>query len=129
MINDDILKKDHPELYRVAREGGTERPGTSEYLHLDEEGVFHCAVCAAPLFKTETKFDSGTGWPSFTEPINAEAVKLLPDDSHGMVRTEVRCTACDAHLGHVFSDGPRLPNGTRADRYCINGVCLNLEND
>ncbi len=129
MTPDEILKQENPELYRVAREGGTERPGTSEYLHIDEDGVFHCAVCDAPLFKTDEKFDSGTGWPSFTEPITPQAVKHLVDESHGMVRTEVRCATCDAHLGHVFPDGPKQDDGTRADRYCINGVCLNLEND
>jgi peptide-methionine (R)-S-oxide reductase len=127
MNSDNTLKTTNPELYRVAREGGTERPGTSRYLTVDTEGVFHCAICNAVLFKTDQKFDSGTGWPSFTEPVSPEAVKLLYDDSHGMSRTEVRCLQCDAHLGHVFPDGPRRADGTRADRYCINGICLNLE--
>lgn len=134
MKNDDQLKRDNPELYRVAREGGTERPGTSEYLHVDDDGVFHCAVCGAALFKTDEKFDSGTGWPSFTEPVSKDAVRRIEDNSHGMRRTEVRCAQCDAHLGHVFPDGPeRKGDGPRDfgrhDRYCINGVCLTLENE
>ena len=85
-------------------------------------------MCNAPLFKSDDKFDSGSGWPSFTQPITPDAVKLLPDDSHGMHRTEVRCATCDAHLGHVFPDGPERPDDDgRADRYCINGLCLGFE--
>ena len=129
MKTDEQLKKDNPELYRVAREGGTERAGTSEFLHIDEDGMFHCAVCDATLFSSETKFDSGSGWPSFTDPVNKEAVKLIEDNSHGMRRTEVRCANCDAHLGHVFPDGPEREGGGRQDRYCINGVCLSLQNE
>ncbi|HEY0964590.1 MAG TPA: peptide-methionine (R)-S-oxide reductase MsrB [Candidatus Paceibacterota bacterium] len=132
MKTDEQLRDENPELYKVARESGTERPGTSEYLHVDDEGIFHCAICNAPLFNTEQKFDSGTGWPSFTDPVSKEAVTLIEDHSHGMRRTEVRCATCDAHLGHVFPDGPeRTGNGPRDfgrhDRYCINGVCLDLE--
>jgi peptide-methionine (R)-S-oxide reductase len=134
MKTNEELKRDHPELYKVAREGGTERPGSSELLHIDDEGVFHCAICNAALFSSDTKFDSGSGWPSFTDPVNKEAVTLLEDNSHGMRRTEVRCATCDAHLGHVFPDGPEgSGEGERAlgrhDRYCINGVCLNLQNN
>jgi peptide-methionine (R)-S-oxide reductase len=130
MKDDETLKKEYPELYRVAREGGTERPGSSPLLSASEDGVFHCAVCNAPLFTGEKKFDSGTGWPSFTEPINKEAIKYVEDTDYGMHRTEVRCAKCDAHLGHVFPDGPEKSGGDSADsgrhdRYCINGVCLN----
>lgn len=127
MKTDDQLKREESELYRVAREGGTEPPGSSEYLHLKEDGMFHCAVCGAPLFSTDTKFDSGSGWPSFTDPTTAEALTLHDDTSHGMRRTEVRCATCDAHLGHVFPDGPKTADGKVCDRYCINGVSLELQ--
>lgn len=129
MKNDEQLKQENPELYKVAREGATEAPGSSHLLHADKDGVFRCAVCNAALFSGDTKFDSGTGWPSFTDPINKEAVKLVEDTSHGMRRTEVQCANCGAHLGHVFPDGPeRKGEGERDfgrhDRYCINGICL-----
>lgn len=132
MKDDKTLKEENPELYRVAREGGTEAPGSSDLLHVDEEGMFHCAVCGVALFSSDTKFDSGSGWPSFTDPIKKEAVTLIEDTSHGMRRTEVRCAKCDAHLGHVFPDGPeRKGEGERDfgrhDRYCINGVCLDMQ--
>ncbi len=127
-MKDEELKKNNPELYRVAREGGTEAPHTGEYVHTKEDGMYHCAVCGAPLFASDTKFDSGTGWPSFTDPAVAGAVKLIPDESHGMARTEVRCAKCDAHLGHVFPDGPKQ-EGKVCDRYCINSVSLKLKND
>lgn len=123
MKNDEQLKQENPELYKVAREGATEAPGSSSLLHADKEGIFRCAVCNAALFKGDTKFDSGTGWPSFTDPINKEAVKLIEDTTHGMRRTEVQCANCGAHLGHVFPDGPEGESG-RHDRYCINGICL-----
>ena len=125
-MNDDILKKENPELYRVAREGGTEPAFTGEYVHTEEDGTYHCAVCGASLFSSETKFDSGSGWPSFTDAVK-EAVKLFEDDSLGMRRTEVRCAKCDAHLGHVFPDGP-VKNGRTCDRFCINSVSLDLKN-
>jgi peptide-methionine (R)-S-oxide reductase len=129
MKTDKDLMRDNPELYKVARAGGTEAPGSSELLHTDEEGMFRCAVCNAKLFGSDTKFDSGSGWPSFTDPVNKEAVKLIPDDGHRMNRTEVKCANCDAHLGHVFPDGPdRTGEGEkdfgRHDRYCINGISL-----
>lgn len=129
MRTDEELKRENPELYTVAREGGTEVPGSSDLLHADTEGVFRCAICGSALFDGATKFDSGTGWPSFTDPVSKDAVRLIPDDSHGMRRTEVRCARCDAHLGHVFPDGPERVGGGerdfgRHDRYCINGICL-----
>ena len=128
MIDDKMLKKENPELYRVAREGGTEPAFTGEYIHTEEDGMYHCAVCGTALFSSETKFDSGSGWPSFTNPAIASAVKLLEDDSHNMRRTEVRCAKCDAHLGHVFPDGP-TKNGKPCNRFCINSISLDLKND
>ncbi len=115
-----------PELYHVAREKGTEAPFTGEYWNTHEKGMFHCAVCGTELFSSETKFDSGSGWPSFTEPANLEHVTLREDSEFGMSRTEVACKKCGAHLGHVFNDGPREAGG---QRYCINSVCLRLKKD
>jgi peptide-methionine (R)-S-oxide reductase len=114
-----------PEQYRILREQGTERPWTSELLDVKGDGMFHCAGCGAALFSTDTKFESGSGWPSFFEPAVAEAVEIHRDISHGMIRTEVRCANCGGHLGHVFEDGPQ-PTGLR---YCINGCALQLEQD
>lgn len=127
-MDDKILKEKNPELYRVAREGGTEPAFTGEYVHTEDDGMYHCAVCDSPLFSSETKFDSGSGWPSFTDPNVTDAVKLITDDSHVMHRTEVRCANCDAHLGHVFPDGP-VKNGNVCNRFCINSVSLELKND
>ncbi len=112
------------ELLNVARKGGTEAPFTGKYVGEHRKGMYKCAICGTELFSSETKFDSGTGWPSFTEPANLEHVKLKQDVSHGMVRTEVVCKNCGAHLGHVFDDGPSSKGGKR---YCINSVCLELE--
>ena len=121
------MKKDEelsPELYNVAREKGTEAPFTGKYWNSHEEGMYKCAICGAELFSSETKFESGTGWPSFSDVTNLENVELKNDSSHGMDRVEVLCKKCGAHLGHVFDDGPKEKGGKR---YCINSVCLDLE--
>ncbi len=114
------------ELYRVARGKGTEEPFTGHYWNSHEQGMFACAVCGAKLFSSDAKFDSGTGWPSFTEPANQENIILKKDGMWGMRRTEVICKNCGAHLGHVFNDGPVNKGGKR---YCINSVCLALEKE
>ena len=112
------------QLRHVAREGGTEAAFTGKYHDSHEKGMFKCAICGTELFSSDAKFDSGTGWPSFTEPANLEKVELKEDESHGMTRIEVTCKTCGAHLGHVFDDGPTDKGGKR---YCINSVCLDLE--
>lgn len=121
------MKKDEelsPELRRVAREKGTEAPFSGAYVDNHDAGMFACAVCGAELFSSSAKFDSGTGWPSFTEPANLENVILKEDSEYGMRRTEVVCKNCNSHLGHVFPDGPQEKGG---QRYCINSVCLELK--
>lgn len=129
MKHDEELKQSDPELYHVARTCGTEPPFSSTYVHPGQDGMFHCAVCDAPLFSSSTQFDSGSGWPSFTDPTIAHAVTLHEDTRHGMQRTEVRCAKCDAHLGHVFPDGPTRADGSHAPRYCINGISLALKKE
>lgn len=111
-----------PEMYYVARQKGTERPYTSKFEDFKEIGTYYCAACGNALFKSDTKFDSGCGWPSFYEPISKAAIIYTPDNTHGMRRTEVQCGRCKSHLGHVFEDGPP-PTGLR---YCINGVVLDF---
>jgi peptide-methionine (R)-S-oxide reductase len=112
-----------PEVFYVARQKGTERPWTSKFEKSKEIGTYYCAVCGNGLFKSDTKFESGCGWPSFYEPLSKGAIIYTPDNTHGMKRTEVQCGKCKSHLGHVFDDGPP-PTGLR---YCINGVVLDFE--
>jgi peptide-methionine (R)-S-oxide reductase len=112
-----------PQRYAILRQAATEPPFTGAYTYSKETGIYRCGACGNALFSSATKYDSGSGWPSFYEPMVAEALELVEDTSHGMVRTEVRCARCGSHLGHVFNDGP-APTG---ERYCMNSLALDLE--
>jgi peptide-methionine (R)-S-oxide reductase len=125
MKNDDQLKQENPELYHIAREKGTEMPFTGKYVHTKEKGMYKCAVCGQQLFSSDTKFDSGSGWPSFYDSIPG-SIKTKEDNSGGMNRVEVTCSRCGAHLGHLFDDAPQTPTGARL---CINSCSLDLEKD
>ena len=122
MNEEEIKKKLTKEEYHVLREKGTEAPGSGKYLHEKAEGTYMCKVCGNPLFASDAKFDSGTGWPSFDQALSG-AVKYEHDEKYGMNRTEVLCVKCDSHLGHVFDDGPE----TTGKRFCMNSVCLELD--
>ncbi|HEX3707478.1 MAG TPA: peptide-methionine (R)-S-oxide reductase MsrB [Mycobacteriales bacterium] len=113
-----------PEEYAVLRQAGTERPGTGPLLQEHRTGIFRCRACGNELFQSDTKFESGSGWPSFYDPMNSDAVELVEDRAHGMKRTEVRCKRCGSHLGHVFDDAPQTPTG---ERYCMNSVSLTFD--
>jgi len=123
-INQELLKKLSKEQIDVCFYKGTEAPFSGKYLDNKEKGMYHCAVCENPLFASDTKFESGTGWPSFYDVVKKGNVKLLEDNGYGMHRTEVLCVNCEAHLGHVFNDGPMDKTGLR---YCINSLALNFK--
>src|SRR5215208_5428430 len=122
--DEEWRKRLSTEQYAVLREAATERPFSGKYVDTDEDGFYHCAACGNLLFDGRAKYHSGTGWPSFTETVSPDAVELVDDSSHGMVRTEVRCARCHSHLGHVFDDGPREAGGRR---WCMNSDALDLE--
>jgi peptide-methionine (R)-S-oxide reductase len=124
-MSDDVKARLTPQQYEVTQNCGTERAFTGEYWNTKDPGLYKCVVCMEPLFRSDTKFESGSGWPSFYDAVDPDKVRLIEDHSHGMVRTEARCAKCDAHLGHLFPDGPK-PTGMR---YCMNSASLHLERD
>lgn len=121
---DELKKRLTPQQYHVLREKGTELPFTGEFLNHKQNGMYTCAVCGAEIFSSDTKFESGSGWPSFNTPANTKAVNLIEDNSGGMRRVEVQCANCGSHLGHVFNDAPDQPTGMR---FCINSAALGFE--
>jgi peptide-methionine (R)-S-oxide reductase len=121
--DDELRQKLTPIQYEVTQHAATERPFTGEYWNVDDDGTYHCIVCDEPLFSSETKYDAGCGWPSFTDPLEQEKITRKVDRSLGMVRVETVCANCGAHLGHVFPDGP----GPTGDRFCMNSASLKLE--
>lgn len=128
MADDEFKQKLTPEQYRVLRQKGTEAPGSGQWLHNNASGDYTCAACGQVVFRSDTKFESAMpgliGWPAFSEAVSKDAVKLQPDDSLGVARTEIVCANCGSHLGHLFTDDPSSPNG---QHYCINSVALNFE--
>ena len=122
--NEEWAAELDPETYHITREAGTERAFTGRYWNTKDKGVYHCVCCGEPLFLSDTKFDSGCGWPSFYDSVDPDAVQLIEDTSLGMVRTEVRCANCGSHLGHVFDDGFGTPTG---QRYCMNSLSLGFQ--
>lgn len=123
---EELKKRLTPEQFYVTQEHGTERAFTGKYFNLKDDGMYHCIVCDSPLFSSDTKYDSGSGWPSFYKPVSEHAVKEVEDFSHGMHRIEILCNNCGSHLGHVFPDGPRETTGLR---YCMNSAALDFKDD